>query len=467
MIQTDYSKKIAALLQREPWVTECIEQLKKNNAHVYLVGGCVRDIFFENFSTDIDIEVHGITMDQLYDIVSRYGIVKETGKSFGVLRKEKSIVEWSLPRIDSAGRKPQVIIDPSLDITKALMRRDLTINAMAIDIFTGKLIDPFNGLSDLKNRILRSPCIEKFIEDPLRFFRVMQFIGRFRATVDPQLEALCKSIDFSSVARERVEAEFEKLLLKSEEPSRGIRWLAHINRLHEIFPELDATRGVVQDFLWHPEGDVFEHTMQALDAAVHNKYTSQNEKLLILFAALCHDLGKVSTTKKDINGRIRSIGHDIVGVPLAQSMLKRITENNDRIKKVSLLVRYHMMPGSFVKQNASAAAYKRLAVRMKQVSLRELSLLAYADRKGRNGKAHVSLSGAVADIDAFVIKAREYGVYEQAEKPIIYGRDLMGLYPEGPLIGKLVAYAYDIQINRGIKDKERLLQYIAQAYKKG
>ena len=171
-------------------------------------------------------------------------------------------VDWSLPRADSSGRKPQVYIDPFMSFKEAFRRRDLTINAMGIDILSGELIDPFGGRSDLDDKLLRTPDVRLFIQDPLRFFRVMQFISRFEMIPDDKLIDVCKTMDISNISRERIEVEFEKMLLQSHLPSRGIRWIQVIDRLSEVLPELFATVGIQQNPEWHTEGDVFEHTMQ-------------------------------------------------------------------------------------------------------------------------------------------------------------------------------------------------------------
>jgi len=465
-LTSEQTRKVQDLLAKEPRIISIVQDIQTAGGIVYLVGGAVRDILLGDIPHDLDLEVHSLTLQELHGILAKQGTVIEAGKSFGVLRLEHSNAEWALPRTDSAGRKPQVQIDASLTIEQALERRDVTINAMAIELGSFTLVDPFNGLHDLQKRILRSPNTQKFIEDPLRFYRVMQFIGRFDATVDPALEEVCKTMDITTIARERIEVEFEKLFLKSRSPSRALRWIAHIKRVHEILPELAATRGIIQSPQWHPEGDVFEHTMQALDAAAHGQYKNSTEKLTLMYAALCHDLGKVTTTTQDADGRIKSYGHEIAGVPFARALLKRITENNDLLKAVSVLVRYHMMPGSFVKQHASGAAYKRLAHKIYPLTLRELSLLAYADRRGRNGSAHTPLTGPIDDIDRFVEQAQKQGVYERPEEPLIQGRDLVAVYTPGPLVGKLVNFAYSVQINRGIRDKDRLLRIIAQEAKK-
>lgn len=423
----------------------------------YLVGGAVRDLLIEQSVKDVDIEVHGISLDALGGILEQFGHVNYVGKSFGVLRWEHSTIDWAVPRRDYAGRKPVVDINPDMNITDALRRRDLTVNAMAIDLFSGELIDPFDGHTDLKNKIARSPDIRFFADDPLRFYRVMQFVGRFELTPDDELNQTCTSMDISDVSWERIHTEFDKLLLKSRAPSQGIRWLAHINRLNNILPELARTVGLLQNPHWHPEGDVFEHTCQALDAAATLDYTSDEEKLTLLSAALCHDLGKAVSTYID-KDRIRSTGHAEAGIPLARSMMRRLTGSKKRIAAVCTLVEYHMEPGSFIENTASDKAYRRLAVKLApDVSLRMLALLSLADLRGRNPERNTPLSHPVNnDTQAFIERARKLGVYEAPQPPVLTGADLLDSVPTGPILGKAVKRAYEIQIGEGITDKKLL-----------
>ena len=140
---------------------------------------------------------------------------------------------------------------------------------------------------------------------------------------DAELNALCQQMSLAAVSRERIEMEFVKLFLKSRRPSLGLRWLDCVQRLAEILPEVHLLHGVQQQPQWHPEGDVFEHTMQAVDAAAALTYESEEQKLVTIYAALVHDCGKAITTKY-LDGRWRSFGHEIEGVDLAQKLMQRI-----------------------------------------------------------------------------------------------------------------------------------------------
>lgn len=448
------------LMQEYKQVPTIISKIDEMGGCSYLVGGAVRDMMLGIAVKDIDIEIHGLEIDNLSTILNNFGVVNLVGKSFGVLRVGSLDVDWSLPRKDSSGRKPEVSMEPHMGIEKALQRRDLTINAMAINLVTYELIDPFGGQEDIKSGVLRCVDPEFFIEDPLRFYRVMQFIGRFEMTPDSTLAQVCSSMRISNISRERISEEFEKLMFKSLRPSLGLRWILKIGRLHEVLPELNALVGIMQDARWHPEGDVFEHTMQALDAAALLHYDDNNQKLIIMFAALCHDLGKVSATEY-VDGHISSAGHAQEGVPLTQSLLERITLKKDIIHSVCKLVKYHMHVLHFITDEAKAGAYKRLAKQLEpDVTLEMLAKLAIADSLGRSVHQGFPLTQVDKGIEKFLQKARDFAVNKAPEPPILLGRDLLDIVAQGPKLGEMVKYAYEIQIREGIKDKQVLKEQV-------
>lgn len=464
-IESKYQKKLATLLGNYPLINKIAQVIAQHKGKVLLVGGAVRDLLLDLPVKDLDIEVHGIALDELEKILGKFGKVSKVGKAFGVLRVHGLDVDWSVPRTDAAGRKPKVTIDPFMNVNDAFARRDLTINAMGIDLLSKELIDPFDGYSDLQKGILRAPDNKRFMEDPLRFFRVMQFIGRFGFKPSKELNTLCKKMDLLTVSRERIETEFEKLLLKSKKPSLGIRWLETIGRLDDILPELAATKGVKQEKKWHPEGEVFEHTMQSLDAAAQFDYESKAQKLALLYAALCHDLGKVTTTKK-IKGQIKSLGHDVESAQLAKKMLKRITHNKDLLATVVKLARYHMQPIQFLNGNAKPAAYKRLANKLApEVTLRMLAMLFLADKQGRSEVKGKPLTKKFPEVVQFLHQAEKAGVIDQVEKPVLQGKDLLDVIKPGPELGVLVKKAYEIQLKAGIRDKKVLKSRVLENLK--
>jgi len=474
---------VQALLKNNRQVLEISRAIAVQGGRVLLVGGAVRDLLLGIAVKDLDIEVHNLSMPELEKILRHFGPVSAVGKAYGVLRLHGLDVDWSLPRADQAGRKPTVSIDPHMKIADAFARRDLTINAMGIDLITDELVDPFDGRSDLEHRILRAPDIRLFVEDPLRFFRVMQFISRFAMHPDAQLTEVCKSMDLSGVSRERIETEFDKMLLRSERPSLGLRWLHDIGRLSGILPELAATVGVVQGANWHPEGDVFEHLMQALDAAaalpVRTQnfkptdswldllvYDDTNQRLIGLYAALCHDLGKATTTRITTE-KITSYGHAQAGVPLATRMLKRITNRKELIDTVCTLVNHHMHPLQLIKDKSKPPAFKRLAHALApHVTIAMLVRLLVADRLGRNAAKGTPLTIAQApldDVGEFVAQCMRLRLDHGPETPVLQGRDLLDAVGSGPHLGALLKKAYRIQIEEGVIDKDELIKRVLKA----
>ena len=448
-------KQLKKLLTRYQPVTQIVAHLTQNNARAFLVGGAARDLLMGLEPKDIDIEIHGIDLNELEATLRNYGPVSLVGKSFGVLRLHSIDVDWSIPRTDSAGRKPQVELDAHMSIQDAFRRRDLTINALGIDLNTYELIDPFDGLSDIKNKRLRAPDAHLFVQDPLRFYRVMQFIGRFEFTPDEELNRVCSTMDLHNVSPERIETEFEKLFLKSRRPSLGIEWLRTVSRQKEILPELHALIGVAQDPQLHPEGDAYVHTLMALDVAAHIAYADEYEKLTLMWAALCHDLGKL-TTSELVDGRIRSLGHAQASIEPTQKLMSRITNKKELIDAVCKLVAHHMDPVQFVVNNAQPAAYKRLARKLApQTNLIMLTKLAQADQL--DNRHH---------IEQFEAQARALEIAQEAEKPVLQGRDLLDVVTPGPELGKLLEIAYEIQISQGIKDLAELKRRVLDIHKK-
>jgi tRNA nucleotidyltransferase (CCA-adding enzyme) len=356
-----------------------------------------------------------------------------------------------------------------MTIEDACRRRDLRMNAMMINAMQWldghiEIIDPFNGKQDIKEKKLRAVDKILFLDDPLRFFRVMQFIGRFEMEPDNELNNICKHMEIE-VSKERVFEEIKKLLLKSKRPSLGLRWLLKIGRLQEVFPQLHNLVGIKQRSDYHPEGDVFEHTMQALDAAAKcEKFANEDEKFLIMLGVLCHDLGKPITT----DDKLSTVGHETKGVPLCKQFLKIFTDDTFLIPAVCKLVRYHLRPLQLFEQKSSLKAYKRLAAKLApQINLRQLALLSLCDLQGRNPKGSQPLENKwLSECMQFLEIANKAQVMHGPEKPVLLGRHLIGVVEQGPKMGEILKRAYDIQIDEGIKDIEVLKARVLSDYNK-
>ncbi len=466
-------------------VKTILHEIKKANGTAYLVGGSVRDLVLGREIKDFDIEIHGLSFECIRKILGKFGHVYLRGRSFGVLRIKGFDVDWSVPRRDSKGRKPIVELDPFMTIEEACKRRDLTMNAMAIDVtefaeklnhdleqkiinmsiskgFPFKIIDHYGGLQDIVSKRLRAVDKKLFIEDPLRFFRVMQFIGRFEFWPDSELNSVCSSMSLKdpvtneNISKERIFEELKKLFLLSRRPSLGFWWLRDIGRLKEVFPEVFMLVGVKQRADYHPEGDVFAHTMQSLDAAAdYQEYKSVKEKFWIMLAVLCHDMGKPVT----VDEHLHCYGHEVAGVDIAKRFLKRITNNKELISFVSKLVLYHLRPAQLLAQDVSVKAYKRLAAKLApEVNMRQLSLVTLADLRGRNGESQLPLKEPqlAEKFLLFLKRIKNAEVEEGPEQPILKGRDFLDIVQPGKEVGELVDIAYQIQIEEGLRDRKIL-----------
>lgn len=210
----------------------------------FAVGGSVRDHLLDADVNDWDVEVFGLSADDLQTLLQAFGKVDLVGRAFGVLKLTVGgrVYDISIPRRDSkvgrGHRGIQVAGDPTLPIAEAARRRDLTVNALLADLETGEIVDPWGGLADLAAGRLRAVDPETFLEDPLRALRVAQFAARLGFAVDPALTALCQQADLADLPAERIQGEWAKLMLRGHQPSIGLAFARDANILARVFPRL-------------------------------------------------------------------------------------------------------------------------------------------------------------------------------------------------------------------------------------
>ena len=381
-------------LRLPPILAEIVRDLSAAGYRALVVGGAVRDGLLGGQPKDFDIEVHGIGYDQLTGLLSEHGRVDLVGKSFGVVKLNANGHEYdfSVPRRDSKfglhHRDFHASFDEEISPREAASRRDFTINAMAYDPVTDELLDYFGGEEDLKNHVLRATSAA-FAEDPLRVLRGMQFACRFDLTLDPGTAAMCQSISdhYATIAKERVAEEFMKWAVKSSHPGRISGYLAASGwGVH--FPEIARLAGVPQDPHWHPEGDVGVHTMFVLDAAARiaaREALECDDRAVLLFAALCHDFAKATTTAlREREGKLRwtSWGHEADGGPMARAFLERIGIKSAVVDRVAPLVENHLASSS-IGREVTPRAVRRLAMRLTPATIADLLRLIEADYSGR------------------------------------------------------------------------------------
>lgn len=430
------------------------------------VGGFVRDLCLGIKAKDMDIEVFGVALDDLEAVLARFGRVRRVGRAFGVLRLDGKGVhaEFSLPRRDSkrgpGHRGFDVQVDPHLDFAEAARRRDLTINSMGMELPGGAILDPHAGRRDLERRLLRATDASTFPEDPLRGLRVAQFCARLEMAPDEELVRLCGALDLTEISPERKREEFHKLLVRGARPSLGLAFLHRSGLVHH-FPELAALVGVPQDPRWHPEGDVWTHTLMVVDEAAMLRTGDHDEDSALMFGALCHDFGKPLVTEVRDDGSIRSPGHSEAGVEPARAFLNKLRASHALVKRVCALVRHHLAPAQFVAQGAGDRAYRRLARRLgaDDVSMELLARAARADHFGRTTKE--ALERSFAEGDRFLAHARALAVADSSPPNAVLGRHLIarGLKP-GPEFSDVLRRCRAVQDAHGWSDPERILDYV-------
>jgi tRNA nucleotidyltransferase (CCA-adding enzyme) len=416
---------IAKIIQHNRELKNIFEEIYQQGGRVLLVGGAVRDCLMGCIGSDLDFEVYHLTFNHLQDILQKFGKVSFIGKSFGVLRLHNLNADWSIPRTDSYGRKPEVTLNPNMSFKDAFRRRDITVNAMGIDIASFELIDPYNGITDLQHKIIRSPDLTFFIQDPLRLFRVMQFAARFEMQVDASLNQVCETMDISDVSPERIWQEFSKLFLKSQKPSLGFKWLAQIKRLDEFFP-----------------GTVFDQNLyDSLDCLASQDGIVSERKLIGLWAFLMQKNTGSLVSNLSAQEKISP-----VQLKFFTDFLKKYIASHDQIHRIAL-VSWYLKYIPMVVEDGQDLIYKKLASFLgSQINLQELSDIAvcWYDQE---------------TIEKFIHQARYAKVLYHPIEPLLNGKDLLD-HAQGKELGDLLKRAYDLQLEKSVYDKQQLLDMV-------
>jgi tRNA nucleotidyltransferase (CCA-adding enzyme) len=430
-----------------------------------IVGGWVRDVLRGRPSKDVDIEVFGIPQEQLPALLAPLGRVEPVGQSFPVykvvptrvspstsLAAGDGAIDVALPRRESkSGRGHKgfdVHGDPFMTVREAARRRDFTVNAIAWDPLTNQVEDPFDGRGDIERRVLRAVDPATFGDDSLRVLRAVQFSARFEFALHDDTAALCRTIPLDDLPAERVWGEIEKLLLQAKRPSIGFALALDLGVVDRLLPELRPLVGCEQEPDWHPEGDVWTHTLMVIDQArALNRDLDRPRTIAVMLGAVCHDLGKPATTAV-IDGRIRSLDHEQAGVEPTVRLLDRLnvhTFDGYAVRdQVVGLVAHHLKPGMFHKSgNVGDGAFRRLA---QKVDLELLARVARADCLGRTGGFDCSA------MDWFIDRARALGVEHEPPAPLLLGRHLLalGLQP-GPRVGEVLKQVYERQLDGEVR----------------
>lgn len=453
-------------------VPSLIKNISQKGGRVYLVGGNVRDYFLGLPFKDHDLVVQNIPYNDLIQILKPIGWTNVVGKTFGVVKfrpRENPDLELdlSLPRVEKStgtGHKDfEVDFNPNLPIEQDLARRDFTINAMAIELGTEKLIDPFSGKKDLDQKILRQVFKEAFTEDALRILRGVQFSARFHLKIEPEtFKAMKENVPLvATVSKERIAQEIQKLFL-APKPSLGFDLMREIGLLEILFPFIPPMIGVIQPM--KRGEDVYEHTMKVLDASRKAHELENPGNINIMLAALLHDAGKPKTYRfNPEKNRVTFYNHQSVSRKIAKPWLEeyKVTTIGANPKKILGLVQNHMFE---TKSFYSDKAIRRFVNKVGQENIFDLIDLRVADKKG--GKFPDAMHG--------IMKLRERIKEELNKKPpfgpgdlALNGHDIMNLgFKPGPIIGQIQKFLIEKALdNPELNTKETLTQLIQENFK--
>lgn len=433
-----------------------------------LVGGPVRDAILGRIAPDLDFTTSA-NPDQILKVVKPLATATwDIGREFGTIAaqidgEQVEITSYRADSYDRASRKPTVEFGDNLE--DDLIRRDFTVNAMALRLPGRVFVDPHQGLRDLMLQTLKTPTDPEvsFSDDPLRMMRAARFTSQLGFEIEPEtFEAMIRLKDrIEIVSRERVRDELSKLLLSSN-PRAGLQILVDSGLAELTLPELPALRLEIDEH--HHHKDVYQHTLKVLEQAIDYEKDYGLEKDLVLrLAALLHDIGKPATRTLEPAGGVSFYHHDVVGAKLAKKRLTELRFDNDTSKAVCRLIELHLRFFGYSDQQWSDSAVRRY-VRDAGDQLERLHALTRADVTTRNKRKADRLSHAYDDLEQRIAILREQEQLDSI-RPDLDGAQIMDILKLKP--SKEVGLAYDFLLEIRLEEgsighdeaKKRLLEW--------
>jgi len=415
----------------------------ENNIEIYVVGGFVRDLLLDKKVKDLDFVVLGSALDfvELFRqkhgakalvVYPKFGTTMLNYKSF---KLEFVTAREEVYHKDS--RKPDVI---KSNLESDLQRRDFTINTLAMDIRKGnfgKIINLFNGISDLKKGIISTPLdpVITFSDDPLRMMRAIRFASQLSFSISPDTFNAIKQAAsrLEIISQERVTDEFNKILL-SQKPSNGLLLLDEAGLLDKFLPEFANTKGIEQR-MEHHHKDVFYHTLQVID-----QVAQRSSDLKIRLAALFHDIAKPRTKRFDVKSGWTFHGHEVVGDRMTTAIMHRLKYPGHMISYVRKIVRLHLRPMSLVSEDITDSAIRRLLF-LAGAEFDDLMILCRADITSKN---QTTIKRHLHNYEIVLKKALDLEERDKlrAFKSPVSGEEIMEVFQlsPGPVIGKIKKY---------------------------
>ncbi|WP_430646804.1 CCA tRNA nucleotidyltransferase [Agromyces sp. GXS1127] len=459
-------------LAASPTVATLADAFEAAGFEFALVGGPVRDAFLGRSTNDLDFTTDA-TPDEILAVVKPIAEAHwDIGRAFGTIGAlvhghTVEITTYRADAYDGTSRKPEVVFGTSLE--DDLVRRDFTVNALALRLPQRTLVDPSGGVEDLIGQVLRTPAAPEvsFGDDPLRMMRAARFAAQLGFEVEPGTRAAMSALapEIDRISAERVRDELSKLLCTGA-ASRGIRLLVDSGIAARVLPEVPALRLEIDEH--HHHKDVYEHSLTVLDQAIDYEVSRgvlDSPDLVVRLAALLHDIGKPATRRLESGGAVSFHHHDLVGAKLARKRLRALRFDNDTVKAVSRLIELHLRFFGYTDGAWTDSAVRRY-VRDAGDQLERLHILTRADVTTRNRRKADRLGFAYDDLEERIARLAEEEELA-AVRPELDGQQIMailGIRP-GPVVGEAYKYLLDVRLDEGPigpdAARERLLAWWA------
>ncbi|MEV6668819.1 CCA tRNA nucleotidyltransferase [Streptomyces sp. NPDC051162] len=455
-------RAVSELLRVSPVADDLARRFQEAGFTLALVGGSVRDALLGRLGNDLDFTTDARPDDVLKIVRPWADAVWEVGIAFGTVGCRKSdfdieVTTYRSEAYDRTSRKPEVSYGDSIE--DDLVRRDFTVNAMAVALPQKEFIDPHNGLEDLAARVLRTPGTpeESFSDDPLRMMRAARFAAQLDFEVAPEVVTAMTEMSgrLEIVSAERVRDELNKLIL-SAHPREGLKLLVDTGLADLVLPELPALR--LERDEHHRHKDVYEHTLivleQAIDLEAPRDVPGGGPDLVLRLAALLHDIGKPRTRRFEKDGRVSFHHHEVVGAKMTKARMTKLKYSNELVKDVSKLVELHLRFHGYGTGEWTDSAVRRY-VRDAGPLLERLHKLTRSDCTTRNKRKANALSRAYDGLEERIARLQEQEELD-AIRPDLDGNDIMeilGVGP-GPQIGKAYKHLLELRLENGPMERD-------------
>ena len=445
------ARAVSELLRVSPVARGLARRFQERGFSLALVGGSVRDALLGRLGNDLDFTTDARPEDVLKIVRPWADAVWEVGIAFGTVGSQKDgyqieVTTYRSEAYDRASRKPVVSYGDSIE--DDLVRRDFTVNAMAVALPQKEFIDPYGGLQDLAERVLRTPGTPEasFSDDPLRMLRAVRFAAQLDFEVDPEVIAAMTEMAgrIEIVSAERIRVELDKLLL-STNPRKGLALLVRTGLADRVLPELPALR--LESDEHHRHKDVYEHSLTVLEQAI--ALEENGPDLVLRLAALLHDIGKPRTRRFESDGGVSFHHHEVVGAKMAKKRMTELKYSNDMVKDVSRLIELHLRFHGYGDGEWTDSAVRRY-VRDAGPLLDRLHKLTRSDCTTRNKRKANALSRTYDGLEERIAQLQEQEELD-AIRPDLDGNEIMkilGIGP-GPVVGRAYAFLLELRLENG------------------